>query len=158
MREKLAERGDIDIALKVKTEGLGSFIDIPLDDKKTKVKKAKSAVNGIDTDIADSKGRKCRRQDLSWIHEHNQSCALSGQKCRQHGFCNCRGYLKRKVGFWRFLEQTEHKLDAETENIVKSTSQKSKKDNSEAGDELRNSLTELFVPIILKKKKKVHRF
>ena len=109
---KLAERGDIDIALEGENrKSSGSFIDIPLDDKKTKVKKAKSAVNGIDTDIADSKEENAADKDIS-----NEKSAPKA-------------------------EQTEVKPDAETENIVKKALLKSKKDNSEeAGDEIAEQL------------------
>ena len=96
------QRGDIDIALEGENrKSSGSFIDIPLDDKKTKVKKAKSAVNGIDTDIADSKEENAADKDLSQdlINIINRARKPMGKSARQYGFCNCRGYLKRKVSF-----------------------------------------------------------
>lgn len=59
-------------------------------------------------------------------------------------------------------EPTEVKPDAETENIVKKHFSKAKKTTVRRPVmKLRNSLTELFVPIILKKKKRSissHRF
>ena len=139
---KLAERGDIDIALEGKNrKSSGSFIDIPLDDKKTKVKKAKSAVNGIDTDIADSKEENAADKDLSQdlINIINRASKPMGKSADNTVSAIAEDISNEKSA--SKAEQTEVKPDAETENIVKKALLKSKKDNSEeAGDEIAEQL------------------
>lgn len=139
---RLAERGDIDIALEGENrKSSGSFIDIPLDDKKTKVKKAKSAVNGIDTDIADSKEENAADKDLSQdlINIINRASKPMGKSAD-----NTVSAIAEDISNEKSVskaEQTEVKPDAETENIVKKALLKSKKDNSEeAGDEIAEQL------------------
>lgn len=139
---KLAERGDIDIALEGENrKSSGSFIDIPLDDKKTKVKKAKSAVNGIDTDIADSKEENAADKDLSQdlINIINRASKPMGKSADNTVSAIAEDISNEKSA--SKAEQTEAKPDAETENIVKKALLKSKKDNSEeAGDEIAEQL------------------
>lgn len=139
---KLAERGDIDIALEGENrKSSGSFIDIPLDDKKTKVKKAKSAVNGIDTDIADSKEENAADKDLSQdlINIINRASKPMGKSADNTVSAIAEDISNEKSA--SKAEQTEVKPDAETENIVKQALLKSKKDNSEeAGDEIAEQL------------------
>lgn len=139
---KLAERGDIDIALEGENrKSSGSFIDIPLDDKKTKVKKAKSAVNGIDTDIADSKEENAADKDLSQdlINIINRASKPLGKSADNTVSAIAEDISNEKSA--SKAEQTEVKPDAETENIVKKALLKSKKDNSEeAGDEIAEQL------------------
>lgn len=139
---KLAERGDIDIALEGENrKSSGSFIDIPLDDKKTKVKKAKSAVNGIDTDIADSKEENAADKDLSQdlINIINRASKPMGKSADNTVSAIAEDISNEKSA--SKAEQTEVKPDAETENIVKKALLKSKKDNSEeAGDEIAKQL------------------
>lgn len=139
---KLAERGDIDIALEGENrKSSGSFIDIPLDDKKTKVKKAKSAVNGIDTDIADSKEENAADKDLSQdlINIINRASKPMGKSADNTVSAIAEDISNEKSA--SKAEQTEVKPDAETEKIVKKALLKSKKDNSEeAGDEIAEQL------------------
>lgn len=139
---KLAERGDIDIALEGENrKSSGSFIDIPLDDKKIKVKKAKSAVNGIDTDIADSKEENAADKDLSQdlINIINRASKPMGKSADNTVSAIAEDISNEKSA--SKAEQTEVKPDAETENIVKKALLKSKKDNSEeAGDEIAEQL------------------
>ena len=139
---KFAERGDIDIALEGENrKSSGSFIDIPLDDKKTKVKKAKSAVNGIDTDIADSKEENAADKDLSQdlINIINRASKPMGKSADNTVSAIAEDISNEKSA--SKAEQTEVKPDAETENIVKKALLKSKKDNSEeAGDEIAEQL------------------
>lgn len=139
---KLAERGDIDIALEGENrKSSGSFIDIPLDDKKTKVKKAKSAVNGIDTDIADSKEENAADKDLSQdlINIINRASKPMGKSADNTVSAIAEDISNEKSA--SKAEQTEVKPDTETENIVKKALLKSKKDNSEeAGDEIAEQL------------------
>ena len=139
---KLAERGDIDIALEGENrKSSGSFIDIPLDDKKTKVKKAKSAVNGIDTDIADSKEENAADKDLSQdlINIINRASKPMGKSADNTVSAIAEDISNEKST--SKAEPTEVKPDAETENIVKKALLKSKKDNSEeAGDEIAEQL------------------
>ena len=139
---KLAERGDIDIALEGENrKSSGSFIDIPLDDKKTKIKKAKSAVNGIDTDIADSKEENAADKDLSQdlINIINRASKPMGKSADNTVSAIAEDISNEKSA--SKAEQTEVKPDAETENIVKKALLKSKKDNSEeAGDEIAEQL------------------
>lgn len=133
---KLAERGDIDIALEGENrKSSGSFIDIPLDDKKTKVKKAKSAVNGIDTDIADSKEENAVDKDLSQdlINIINRASKPMGKSADNTVSAIAEDISNEKSA--SKAEQTEVKPDAETENIVKKALLKSKKDNSEEADD-----------------------
>ncbi|RGI77732.1 DNA translocase FtsK [Ruminococcus bromii] len=139
---KLAERGNIDIALEGENrKSSGSFIDIPLDDKKTKVKKAKSAVNGIDTDIADSKEENAADKDLSQdlINIINRASKPMGKSADNTVSAIAEDISNEKSA--SKAEPTEVKPDAETENIVKKALLKSKKDNSEeAGDEIAEQL------------------
>ena len=139
---KLAERGNIDIALEGENrKSSGSFIDIPLDDKKTKVRKTKSAVNGIDTDIADSKEENAADKDLSQdlINIINRASKPMGKSADNTVFAIAEDISNEKSA--SKAEQTEVKPDAETENIVKKALLKSKKDNSEeAGDEIAEQL------------------
>jgi S-DNA-T family DNA segregation ATPase FtsK/SpoIIIE len=139
---KLAERGDIDIALEGENrKSSGSFIDIPLDDKKTKVRKTKSAVNGIDTDIADSKEENAADKDLSQdlINIINRASKPMGKSADNTVSAIAEDISNEKSA--SKAEQTEVKPDAETENIVKKALLKSKKDNSEeAGDEIAEQL------------------
>lgn len=139
---KLAERGDIDIALEGENrKSSGSFIDIPLDDKKTKVRKTKSAVNGIDTDIADSKEENAADKDLSQdlINIINRASKPMGKSADNTVSAIAEDISNEKSA--SKVEQTEVKPDAETENIVKKALLKSKKDNSEeAGDEIAEQL------------------
>lgn len=123
---KLAERGDI---------------DIPLDDKKTKVKKAKLSVNGIDTDIADSKEENAADKDLSQdlINIINRASKPMGKSADNTVSAIAEDISNEKST--SKAEQTGVKPDAETENIVKKALLKSKKDNSEeAGDEIAEQL------------------
>ena len=139
---KLAERGDIDIALEGENrKSSGSFIDIPLDDKKTKVKKAKLSVNGIDTDIADSKEENAADKDLSQdlINIINRASKPMGKSADNTVSAIAEDISNEKSA--SKAEPTEVKPDAETENIVKKALLKSKKDNSEeAGDEIAEQL------------------
>ena len=139
---KLAERGDIDIALEGENrKSSGSFIDIPLDDKKTKVRKTKSAVNGIDTDIADSKEENAADKDLSQdlINIINRASKPMGKSADNTVSAIAEDISNEKSA--SKAEPTEVKSDAETENIVKKALLKSKKDNSEeAGDEIAEQL------------------
>lgn len=139
---KLAERGDIDIALEGENrKSSGSFIDIPLDDKKTKVKKAKLAVNGIDTDIADSKEENAADKDLSQdlINIINRASKPMGKSADNTVSAIAEDISNEKSA--SKAEQTDVKPDAETEKIVKKALLKSKKDNSEeAGDEIAEQL------------------
>lgn len=132
---KLAEIGDIDIALEGENrKSSGSFIDIPLDDKKSKVKKAKSAVNGIDTDIADSKEENAADKDLSQdlINIINRASKPMGKSADNTVSAIAEDISNEKSA--SKAEPTEVKPDAETENIVKKALLKSKKDNSEEAD------------------------
>lgn len=125
---KLAERGDIDIALEGENrKSSGSFIDIPLDDKKTKVKKAKSAVNGIDTDIADSKEENAADKDLSQdlINIINRASKPMGKSADNTVSAIAEDISNEKSA--SKAEQTEVKPDAETENIVKKHFSKAKR-------------------------------
>lgn len=139
---KLAERGDIDIALEGENrKSSGSFIDIPLDDKKTKVKKAKSAVNGIDTDIADSKEENAADKDLSQdlINIINRASKPMGKSAD-----NTVSALGEDISNEKSASDAEYlqnESDSKTESIAKKALLKSKKDNSEeAGDEIAEQL------------------
>ncbi len=139
---KLAERGDIDIALEGENrKSSGSFIDIPLDDKKTKVKKAKSAVNGIDTDIADSKEENAADKDLSQdlINIINRASKPMGKSAD-----NTVSALAEDISNEKSVSDAEYlqnESDSKTESIAKKALLKSKKDNSEeAGDEIAEQL------------------
>lgn len=139
---KLAERGNIDIALEGENrKSSGSFIDIPLDDKKTKVKKAKSAVNGIDTDIADSKEENAADKDLSQdlINIINRASKPMGKSSD-----NTVSVLAEDISNEKSASDAEYlqnESDSKTESIAKKALLKSKKDNSkEAGDEIAEQL------------------
>lgn len=139
---KLAERGDIDIALEGENrKSSGSFIDIPLDDKKTKVKKAKSAVNGIDTDIADSKEENAADKDLSQdlINIINRASKPMGKSAD-----NTVSALAEDISNEKSTSDAEYlqnESDSKTESIAKKALLKSKKDNSEeVGDEIAEQL------------------
>ncbi|RGH87277.1 DNA translocase FtsK [Ruminococcus sp. AM28-29LB] len=157
---KLAERGDIDIALEGENrKSSGSFIDIPLDDKKTKVKKAKSAVNGIDTDIADSKEENAADKDLSQdlINIINRASKPMGKSANNTVSAIAEDISNEKSA--SKAEPTEVKPDAETENIVKKALLKSKKDNSEeTGDEIAEQLDRAVRPDNSQKEEKKYQF
>ena len=139
---KLAERGDIDIALEGENRNSsGSFIDIPLDDKKTKVKKAKSAVNGIDTDIADSKEENAADKDLSQdlINIINRASKPMGKSADNTVSALAEDISNEKSA--SDAEYLQNESDSKTESIAKKALLKSKKDNSEeAGDEIAEQL------------------
>ena len=139
---KLAERGDIDIALGGENrKSSGSFIDIPLDDKKTKVKKAKSAVNGIDTDIADSKEENAADKDLSQdlINIINRASKPMGKSADNTVSALAEDISNEKSA--SDAEYLQNESDSKTESIAKKALLKSKKDNSEeAGDEIAEQL------------------
>lgn len=139
---KLAERGDIDIALEGENrKSSGSFIDIPLDDKKTKVKKAKSAVNGIDTDIADSKEENAADKDLSQdlINIINRASKPMGKSADNTVSALAEDISNEKSA--SDAEYLQNESDSKTESIAKKALLKSKKDNSEeAGDEIAEQL------------------
>lgn len=157
---KLAERGDIDIALEGENrKSSGSFIDIPLDDKKTKVKKAKSAVNGIDTDIADSKEENAADKDLSQdlINIINRASKPMGKSADNTVSAIAEDISNEKSA--SKAEPTEVKPDAETENIVKKALLKSKKDNSEeADDEIAEQLDKAVRSDSSQKEEKKYQF
>ena len=139
---KLAERGNIDIALDGEPrKRSGSFIDIPLDDKKSKTKKSKPEVNGIDTDIADSKEENAADKDLSQdlINIINRASKPMGKSAD-----NTVSAIAEDISNEKSASKTEpaqNKLDPETENIAKKALLKSKKDNSEeAGNEIAEQL------------------
>ena len=139
---KLAERGNIDIALEGENrKSSGSFIDIPLDDKKTKVKKAKSAVNGIDTDIADSKEENAADKDLSQdlINIINRASKPMGKSADNTVSALAEDISNEKSA--SNAEYLQNESDSKTEIIAKKALLKSKKDNSEeAGDEIAEQL------------------
>ena len=133
---KLAERGNIDIALDGEPrKRSGSFIDIPLDDKKTTVKKAKSAVNGIDTDIADSKEENAADKDLSQdlINIINRASKPMGKSADNTVSAIAEDISNEKSA--SKAEPTQNKPDPETESIAKKALLKSKKDDSEEADD-----------------------
>lgn len=139
---KLAERGNIDIALDGEPrKRSGSFIDIPLDDKKSKTKKSKPEVNGIDTDIADSKEENAADKDLSQdlINIINRASKPMGKSAD-----NTVSAIAEDISNEKSVskaEPTQNKPDPETESIAKKALLKSKKDNSEeAGDEIAEQL------------------
>lgn len=139
---KLAERGNIDIALEGENrKSSGSFIDIPLDDKKTKVKKAKSAVNGIDTDIADSKEENAADKDLSQdlINIINRASKPMGKSADNTVSALAEDISNEKSA--SDAEYLQNESDSKTESIAKKALLKSKKDNSEeVGDEIAEQL------------------
>lgn len=139
---KLAERGNIDIVLEGENrKSSGSFIDIPLDDKKTKVKKAKSAVNGIDTDIADSKEENAADKDLSQdlINIINRASKPMGKSADNTVSALAEDISNEKSA--SDAEYLQNESDSKTESIAKKALLKSKKDNSEeAGDEIAEQL------------------
>lgn len=139
---KLAERGNIDIVLEGENrKSSGSFIDIPLDDKKTKVKKAKSAVNGIDTDIADSKEENAADKDLSQdlINIINRASKPMGKSSDNTVSALAEDISNEKSA--SDAEYLQNESDSKTESIAKKALLKSKKDNSEeAGDEIAEQL------------------
>ena len=153
---KLAERGDIDIALEGENrKSSGSFIDIPLDDKKTKVKKAKSAVNGIDTDIADSKEENAADKDLSQdlINIINRASKPMA-KVPTTRFLQLQRISQTKSQLLRLNRQRSSLMPKLRTSSKKHFSKAKKTIARRPAMKLRNSLTELFVPIILKRKKK----
>ena len=157
---KLAERGDIDIALEGENrKSSGSFIDIPLDDKKTKVRKAKSAVNGIDTDIADSKEENAADKDLSQdlINIINRASKPMGKSADNTVSAIAEDISNEKSA--SKAEPTQNKPDAETENIIKKALLKSKKDNNEeAGDEIAEQLDKAVRSDNSQKEEKKYQF
>lgn len=139
---KLAERGNIDIALDGEPrKRSGSFIDIPLDDKKSKTKKSKPEVNGIDTDIADSKEENAADKDLSQdlINIINRASKPMGKSAD-----NTVSALAEDISNEKSTSDAEYlqnESDSKTESIAKKALLKSKKDNSEeAGDEIAEQL------------------
>lgn len=133
---KLAERGNIDIALDGEPrKRSGSFIDIPLDDKKSKTKKSKPEVNGIDTDIADSKEENAADKDLSQdlINIINRA---SKPMCKSAD--NTVSAIAEDISNEKSVSKAEpkqNKPDPETESIAKKALLKSKKDDSEEADD-----------------------
>lgn len=133
---KLAERGNIDIALDGEPrKRSGSFIDIPLDDKKSKTKKSKSEVNGIDTDIADSKEENAADKDLSQdlINIINRASKPMGKSAD-----NTVSAIAEDISNEKSVSKAEpkqNKPDPETESIAKKALLKSKKDDSEEADD-----------------------
>lgn len=133
---KLAERGDIDIALDGEPrKRSGSFIDIPLDDKKSKTKKSKPEVNGIDTDIADSKEENAADKDLSQdlINIINRASKPMGKSAD-----NTVSAIAEDISNEKSVSKAEpkqNKPDPETESIAKKALLKSKKDDSEEADD-----------------------
>ena len=133
---KLAERGNIDIALDGEPrKRSGSFIDIPLDDKKSKTKKSKPEVNGIDTDIADSKEESAADKDLSQdlINIINRASKPMGKSAD-----NTVSAIAEDISNEKSVSKAEpkqNKPDPETESIAKKALLKSKKDDSEEADD-----------------------
>lgn len=139
---KLAERGNIDIALEGENrKSSGSFIDIPLDDKKSSAKNSKPEVNGIDTDIADSKEENAADKDLSQdlINIINRAGKPMGKSAD-----NTVSALAEDISNEKSVSDAEYlqnESDSKTESIAKKALLKSKKDNSEeAGDEIEEQL------------------
>lgn len=157
---KLAERGNIDIALEGENrKSSGSFIDIPLDDKKTKVKKAKSAVNGIDTDIADSKEENAADKDLSQdlINIINRASKPMGKSADNTVSALAEDISNEKSA--SDAEYLQNESDSKTESIAKKALLKSKKDNSEeAGDEIAEQLDRAVRSDNSQKEEKLYRF
>ena len=134
--KKLAERGNIDIALDGEPrKRSGSFIDIPLDDKKSKTKKSKPEVNGIDTDIADSKEENAADKDLSQdlINIINRASKPMGKSADNTVSAIAEDISNEKSA--SKAEPTQNKPDPETESIAKKALLKSKKDDSEEADD-----------------------
>lgn len=133
---KLAERGNIDIAIDGEPrKRSGSFIDIPLDDKKSKTKKSKPEVNGIDTDIADSKEENAADKDLSQdlINIINRASKPMGKSAD-----NTVSAIAEDISNEKSVSKAEpkqNKPDPETESIAKKALLKSKKDDSEEADD-----------------------
>lgn len=133
---KFAERGNIDIALDGEPrKRSGSFIDIPLDDKKSKTKKSKPEVNGIDTDIADSKEENAADKDLSQdlINIINRASKPMGKSAD-----NTVSAIAEDISNEKSVSKAEpkqNKPDHETESIAKKALLKSKKDDSEEADD-----------------------
>ena len=99
------------------------------------------SVNGIDTDIADSKEENAADKDLSQdlINIINRASKPMGKSADNTVSAIAEDISNEKSA--SKAEQTEVKPDAETENIVKKALLKSKKDNSEeAGDEIAEQL------------------
>lgn len=133
---KLAERGNIDIALDGEPrKRSGSFIDIPLDDKKSKTKKSKPEVNGIDTDIADSKEENAADKDLSQdlINIISRASKPMGKSADNTVSAIAEDISNEKSA--SKAEPTQNKPDPETESIAKKALLKSKKDDSEEADD-----------------------
>ncbi len=133
---KLAERGNIDIALDGEPrKHSGSFIDIPLDDKKSKKNNKNNNVNGIDTDIADSKEENAADKDLSQdlINIINRASKPMGKSAD-----NTVSAIAEDISNEKSVskaESVQNKPDPETENIAKKALLKSKKDDSEEADD-----------------------
>ena len=99
------------------------------------------SVNGIDTDIADSKEENAADKDLSQdlINIINRASKPMGKSADNTVSAIAEDISNEKSA--SKAEPTEVKPDAETENIVKKALLKSKKDNSEeAGDEIAEQL------------------
>ena len=157
---KLAERGNIDIALDGEPrKRSGSFIDIPLDDKKSKTKKSKPEVNGIDTDIADSKEENAADKDLSQdlINIINRASKPMGK-----GADNTVSAIAEDISNEKSAskaEPTQNKPDPETESIAKKALLKSKKDDSEeADDEIADQLDRAVRPDNSQSEEKKYQF
>lgn len=157
---KLAERGNIDIALDGEPrKRSGSFIDIPLDDKKSKTKKSKPEVNGIDTDIADSKEENAADKDLSQdlINIINRASKPMGKSADNTVSAIAEDISNEKSA--SKAEPTQNKPDPETESIAKKALLKSKKDDSEeADDEIADQLDRAVRSDNSQKEEKMYRF
>ena len=157
---KLAERGNIDIALDGEPrKRSGSFIDIPLDDKKSKTKKSKPEVNGIDTDIADSKEENAADKDLSQdlINIINRASKPMGKSADNTVSAIAEDISNEKSA--SKAEPTQNKPDPETESIAKKALLKSKKDDSEeADDEIADQLDRAVRPDNSQSEEKKYQF
>lgn len=157
---KLAERGNIDIALDGEPrKRAGSFIDIPLDDKKSKTKKSKPEVNGIDTDIADSKEENAADKDLSQdlINIINRASKPMGKSADNTVSAIAEDISNEKSA--SKAEPTQNKPDPETESIAKKALLKSKKDDSEeADDEIADQLDRAVRPDNSQSEEKKYQF
>lgn len=157
---KLAERGNIDIALDGEPrKRSGSFIDIPLDDKKSKTKKSKPEVNGIDTDIADSKEENAADKDLSQdlINIINRASKPMGKSADNTVSAIAEDISNEKSA--SKAEPAQNKPDPETESIAKKALLKSKKDDSEeADDEIADQLDKAVRSDNSQKEEKKYQF
>lgn len=132
---KLAERGSIDISLDGENrKRRDSFIDIPLDEKKSKTKKTKDTINGIDTDISDSKEENAADKDLSQdlLNIINRASKPMGKSADNTVSAIAEDISKEKSAVGE--ESAADRHDPETESIAKKALLKSKRDNSEEAD------------------------